>query len=116
MPAQVPEDGLTWARAKLSPSFSFRETLIVYEDLGLAGFARSGGLSQTDDFHSSVIELEVLDQVIADHLRPSLSQHSILVGIADFGRGGHDGQTKFGLFHEFSRLVDGLFILEFRIV
>src|SRR5260370_41853717 len=100
MPAQVPEDGLTWARAKLSLSFRFRETLVVYEDLGLAGFASFGGLSQTDDFHSSVIELEVLDQVIADHLCAGLGQHSIVVGIADFGRGGHDGQAEFVLFQK----------------
>ena len=61
----------------------FAKPLVVYEDFGLAGFACFGGLSQTDDFHSGVVELEVLDQVIADHLRASLGQHAILVGIAD---------------------------------
>jgi hypothetical protein len=73
-------------------------------------------ISQPDDFHSGVVELEVLDQEIADHLGASQAQHAILVRIADFGGSGYNGQEEFVLFKEFSGLVECLFILEFRII
>ena len=89
---------------------------MVDEDFDLVGFVWLRGLPQADDFHSGVVELEVLDQVIPDHLRTGLGQHPILVRIADSDRCGNNGQAELILFQEFPGLIETLFIFEFCIV
>jgi len=42
--------------------------LSVDEDFDAVGFTGPGGLSQADRLHACVVKLEVLHQVIADHL------------------------------------------------
>jgi len=85
--------------------------LVIDEDFELACLTSCGRLSQADYFHSGVVELEVLDQIIADDLGTGLGQRAILVGVADVDRSGNDRQAKFILLQELPGRAECLFIL-----
>lgn len=70
---------------------SHSQSSFINKDLNLAAFTSFGRFSQTDNFQSRVIQLEILNQIVANDLRARLRQHPIFVAVAQFFGGRHDG-------------------------